>query len=232
MKNDTTDKTLSRDASGARKINEPCPIYWKEPKRGNTPESVDFGSIVDHMAHDPEWERALLEARAIIGSRDPFDTKNRACRIIDDNDTYSKFTRDQVDELYNGDDLDALTAAVIEAEKAAGKLPKPRRRTGHKERETEVAAVSGRTGRLSDQTLRDITATIVNGDPNAARLVMLLADEIQRLSDGYNWRTDIDGLCNIVSDEAFRFSIEHSDCARVLVEETRSEISSKADDTK
>ena len=61
---------------------------------------------------------------------------------------------------------------------------------------------------------------------------MLLADEIQRLSDGYNWRTDIDGLCNIVSDEAFRFSIEHSDCARVLVEETRSEISSKADDTK
>lgn len=124
-----------------------CPLYWQQPAGTPTPESVDFGSIVDHLAHSPEYRAALDAALATIGNRDPFDIKNRACRIVDDSDTYSKRTRDLIDGLYNnGDDLDALTAAVIFAETEAGKAAQPR--TAH-------AANADQVGRIEPETFAD-----------------------------------------------------------------------------
>jgi len=109
-----------------KQIGAGCPIYVIHEQDRNDPPDVSIETIAEHMAHFPEWETALLTRRASFGERDPFDIKNRVVGITDDPERYTDAARKSISAAYESNDLDALTAAVIEAETAAGEAPQPR----------------------------------------------------------------------------------------------------------
>ena len=141
------------------------------PNNLSRPESTEFGSIFMWMAHSPTWEAALLDARAQIGDRDPYEIRNRVCRVRNETNTYNKATRDLIADLYEGDDLDALIAAVVEAETSADMSP-------------ESTEIDGSLGELDRpllnriepliETITQIGDTALNGPVREQALLDLL----------------------------------------------------------
>lgn len=76
---------------------------------------------------------------------------------------------------------------------------------------------------LSQEDLRALTSTVINGSHDAAELMLLLADEIERRVGGDSPGLDVSDVCSAIQDTAVRYHCDFTDFTRAICDKRRKE---------
>lgn len=97
-------------------------IYPHQPQDENAPPDVTINTIAEWMRHYPDWQHALIKRVDELENCDLWDLKERAITIMDSED-YPQATRKRVERaLTIGNNVAALEAVVLEAERKGGEV--------------------------------------------------------------------------------------------------------------